>query len=165
MVKIFKSLVLLSIGLFFLTCASQNHVEEYFISHGYTYPVDISGLSVLNTQYANIDKKELLGEGAREFIGSGIIFSRGFFLKKSPDEVVSGAKAFIVSHPVFYRDSSGDIGLMVRTEAYGEGKPDEDVRLDIEQLSADKTLWKAVNFAYFGHDYTFRRWEFRGWVY
>ncbi len=162
------SFPLCAVTIFFLiSCSQQNVVEEYFQNHGMSYPVDVSGITLWSIEYAGIEEDELLVPGARGFVENGIIFAKEYFLNEEIQTHLPGAHAIVVSKPVLFRDESGDVGLMVKVIAYGEGeagKAGNKIRRPIEWVRSDKRFWKIENFAYFNQDELYK-WQYGGWVY
>jgi hypothetical protein len=147
-----------------LSCSRNDIVREYFESHGMSYPVDVSGVSLWGIELSGVERDELTVPGGRDFIEGGIVFIKDYFLKEKVKVLVPGTKAIVVNKPVFFRDESEEVGLMVRVIAYGEGKPGSAIKLQVEWIGEKKRFWKIENFAYFNRDGMYR-WQFGGWVY
>ena len=158
-------LILIVMFIFYISCSQQNAVEEHFKSHGMTYPLDATAVSVWSMERVGIGEDELLMPGAQEYIENGIIFIKEYFQQHDVQGVMPGVRAMVLSRPVLFRSETGDVGLMVRVVAYGEDEPDSKLKLQVEILGSDKKIWKVENFAYFSFDYDYRKWDFKGWVY
>jgi len=165
MIKDFRFLFLMIALIFLSSCSQQNVVEEYFQSHGMSYPIDASGMTVLDVEYVGIEEGELLAPGAREHVKSGITFTKKYFQSQDLQRLIPGARAIALNSPVFFRDESGSVGLMVKVTAYGQGKPNDKNSPPVKWLGSDRQLWRKENFAYFSWDYGYRKWSFNGWVY
>jgi len=146
------------------SCLADDPVREYFESHGMEYPADVSGVVLMGIRYAGIDRDELLEPGARDFVGEGILFVKGYFEKADVPSLIPGVNAVIVKRPVLYRDESGEVGLMVTVEGFGSGDPEGKTRLVVKWAGKDRRFWKVENFAYFNRS-DFYTWKFGGWVY
>lgn len=146
-----------------LSC-SQDTVKDYFQSHGMSFPVDTSGVTLLGCDYVNVTKEEVSTDEARQYVEDGIMFAKIYFQNKDVKSLVPGAEAITLSKPVLFRDASGKVGLMVRVTGYGAGGPGEKVRLPVERLGSKKPIWKIENFVYFNRN-EFYQWEYGGWVY
>jgi hypothetical protein len=114
--------------------------------------------------FVGIEADELSVPGAREYVEEGILFAKGYFLHRKIYNFIPGAAAFVLSNPVLFRDESGEVGLMVKVTAFGEGKPAEQTNSMIQWLGPDKKLWRLENFVYFSRNDLFR-WEYNGLVY
>lgn len=148
-----------------LSCSESDVVvKEYFESHEMTYPIDLSGVTLSNINYVNIDWDELVKPGSREFLEKGIISIKEYFQFGNIQNVVEGSKAIVVNNPVFYKDSMGQVGLMVKVTVYGTGNRDKKSKLVFEMITDSKNLWKTDNFAYFIRD-GYYKWQHGGWVY
>jgi hypothetical protein len=165
MVKNCCLLAIISILFFLHACHEQNITEEHFKSHELSYPLDTSGLTVQSIERAGIKANEMIEPGALEFAESGIQFSKEHFQKQEVKNYIPGSQAIVLNKPVLFRDKTGKVGLMIRATAFGADKPDDNMKLSVEYLGANKKLWKVENFAIFGYDYDFRRWNFTGWVF
>ncbi len=146
------------------SCSKDKVVKEYFQDHGMSYPVDVSGIGFLGMQYVGIEDDEMLVSGARDFVQDGIIFIKGYFKHEDAKIHIPGTSSIVVRKPVFYRSESGEVGIMVKVTAYGEGEPGDKIDLEIEWLSADKKLWRVENFAYFNRNSLYK-WEYSGMVF
>lgn len=147
-----------------ISCSRNDIVKEYFESHGMSWPADVSGVSLWGIEFSAIEREELTAPGARDFIEGGIVFIKEYFLKEKVKVLVPGTKAIVVSKPVLFRDESGEVGLMVKVTAYGEGEPGSMIKLSVEWIGEKKRFWKIENFAYFNRDGMYD-WKFGGWVY
>ena len=149
---------------FVASCSQQNVPKEYFESHGISYPVDVSGVSLFAVNYAGIEEDELMAPGAREFVQEGMAFIKGHFQKASVKVLIPGTVAMTVDKPVLYRGDTEDVGLMVRLTAYGSGEQDAKLKLPLEWVVKDNHLWKVVNFAYFSRRGLYE-WQYGGLVF
>ncbi len=147
-----------------VSCSGNDGINDYFQTHGMTYPVDVSGVSLLGIQYSGIGEDELSEPGARDFVEGGIVFSKDFFLKQNIQAVIPGVKAAVVSKPVLFRGELEEVGLMVKVVAYGEGEPGSVIKLPVEWIGDKKDFWKIENYAYFNRSGSFK-WQHGGWVY
>ncbi|MBI5409302.1 MAG: hypothetical protein HZA14_08050 [Nitrospirae bacterium] len=128
-----------------------------------TYPVDVSGVTVGDCDYAGISREEMLAEGAREYVEEGIMFVKEYFTNKEIKSLMPGVEAIAVGKPVLYREESGKVGLMVKVTGYGAGEPDRGIKLPVERLGTKKQMWKAENFAYFNRNELYQ-WQYGGWL-
>ncbi len=147
-----------------MSCSGDRKVREYFSDHGMSYPVDVSGVSLLKTEYAGIEDDEMSGTEAREYVESGLAFMKEYFRSRDIDSIVPGAAAVVVSKPVLYRNEAGDVGLMVRMTAYGSGEPAGEISASAERLGSGAKLWRVENYAYFFKNDRYR-WQYGGLVY
>jgi hypothetical protein len=147
-----------------ISCSRQKIVEEHFKDHGLTYPVDSSGLSLLNMEYVGIKKDELSVPEAREYIAVGLVSIKDYFHQREIRDYIPGAYAVVVSRPVLYRDNSENAGLMVRVTAFGAGQPGAETKGIVTLPDMNRNLWTAENFAYFFRNDLYQ-WEFGGMVY
>lgn len=145
-------------------CSRQNAVEDFLRSHGLSYPVDTSRVSVWEIRYAGIERNEMAVSGAREYVEEGILFSKEYLQNIPVHELIPGADAAVESDPVLFRDESGAVGLMVKITAYGNGDPDKNIKTPVEWIGNDRKIWKTENFACFGRNDHFR-WEYKSLVY
>jgi hypothetical protein len=146
----YSVIVFLIISISFVTsCTRENVPKEYFESHGMTYPVDVSGISIFAVNYVGIEEEEVMAPGAREYVQAGVTFIKGYFQMASVNGLIPGTIAMTVDKPVLYRGDTEDVGLMVRLTAFGSGTHDDKLKLPIEWVVKDNDLWKVVNFAYF----------------
>ncbi len=146
------------------SCSGNDSAREYVESHGFSYPSDISGVSLLSIKYSGVGDDELEVSGAREFIQEGLASIKAHFHKKDFDKYTPYIDAIIVSSPVLFRGESEEVGLMVKVTAYGAGKPGNNMKLPVEWIGKDKQLWKTENFAYFNRQ-GLDTWRHAGWVY
>jgi hypothetical protein len=147
-----------------ISCSQQKIVEEHFKDHGLTYPVDSSGLSLLNMEYVGIGDDEPRATGAREYIQEGMVFIKDYFHQREILDYIPGAYAVVVSRPVLYRDNSENVGLMVRVAAFGAGQPGAETKGIVTLLDMNRNLWTTENFAYFFRNDLYQ-WEYGGMVY
>ncbi len=147
-----------------LSCSNQNVPKEYFESHGMSYPVDVSGVSIFAVKYVGIKEEELMADGAREYVQEGMAFIKGHFKRNGVEAFIPGSLAMTVDKPVLYRAESEDVGLMVRLTAYGSGEQDEKSSIALEWVVKDNNLWKSVNFAYFTRRGLYE-WQYGGLVF
>jgi len=147
-----------------ICCAKSDLVKDYFQSHGMTYPADSAGVSLLDIKYSGIDRKEMQSEGAHDLIEDGLTFIKYYFEIEAVQDLVPGAEAIVADSPVFFRGESGEVGLMVKVTAYGEGKPGGMIKRPVEWIGEKKKFWKIENFAYFNRE-GLSDWQFGGWVY
>ncbi len=145
-------------------CSGNDPVKEYFQSHEMTYPADVSGIELLGIKYIGIKKDELTSAEAREFVEEGIMFVKEYFRKEKVESLMPGIDAIIVSKPVLFRGESGEAGLMVSVTGFGTGASDSRIKLKVERMGKDKSIWKVENFAYFNRN-EFYKWQFGGWVF
>ncbi len=158
-------MLIFTISIFVLvSCSNSDIVNEYFESHGISYPVDVTGVSLWGIKYSGINEDELTQSGAREFIEEGLGFIKEFFLSQNVQAIVPGVKAIVVSKPVLFRGESEEVGIMVKIEAYGEGIPGSAIEIPVEWIGEKKRFWKKVNFAYFNRDGSYK-WKHGGWVF
>lgn len=163
--NILRYLFLFAVTIYLLFSCSQNeHVKEYFENHGMSYPVDTSGVSLFSVKHVGISDDEMLAQGAGKFVEEGILFTKEHFKHEKVKNLIPGAEALFVSHPVLFRDEAGDVGFMVKVTVFGAGDPGSEFNLPVEWLGSDKKIWKAENFAYFNRN-DFYRWQHGGWVY
>jgi hypothetical protein len=164
MMKNYRFLALFFIVILLNACTEHGTLKEYFTLHGLSYPIDISGLQIEKIKRVGIEENEMFQQGVREYIGNGLLFSKEYFRKQDFHTYRPPCKAMVVDNPVLFRDESGVVGLMVRTVAYGEERMSDEINR-VEYLDSSRRLWKVENFAYFGYDYEYRRWNFKGWIY
>lgn len=150
--------------LVFAACSLEDPAKEYFESHGYSYPSDVSGVSMFGLKYAGVAGEELREPGAREYVHDGIMVIKEYFHKKKFGDYSGDVNAIMVSDPVLYRAESGEIGIMVKVTGYGSGKTGSGMKLHIKWVENDKELWKAENFAYFNRR-GLDQWTHGGWVF
>lgn len=129
-----------------------------------TYPADVTGVELLGIKYIGIKRDELASAEAREFVEEGIMFVKEYFQEENVESLMPGIAAIIVSKPVLFKDESGEAGLMVSVSGFGTGALDSRIKLKVERMGKDKSLWKVGNFAYFNRN-EFYKWQFGGWVY
>jgi hypothetical protein len=139
-------------------------VEEYFMEHDISYPLDVTGTTLLNIEYVGIKESELLEPGAQGYIEEGIMFAKEYFEYKDFNELIPGARAMVIDRPVFFKDESGKTGLMVRVTAYGEDEPGQEIRHLIVWMGSKKKIWKVENFIYFNRN-DYQKWQYEGKVY
>jgi hypothetical protein len=146
------------------SCSKDRAVRGYFQDHGMSYPADVSGIGMMAVKYVGIEDDEMLVPGARIFVQDGIIFIKGYFKHGDALSYIPGTSAVAVSKPVFYRDESGEVGIMVKVTGYGEGDPGDKTPLDFEWLSQDEKLWRVENYAYFDRNALYK-WQYGGMVF
>ncbi|TNF55613.1 hypothetical protein EP227_02250 [bacterium] len=147
-----------------ISCSEQKIVEEHFKDHGLAYPVDSTGLGLLDMEYTGIGGDELEVPGARDFIAKGLMFIKDYFKRKKIRNYIPGTYAVVLSKPVLFRDEGGNVGLMVRVTAYGAGQPVDETNGIVTLLDRNRHLWTAENFAYFFRNDLYQ-WEYGGMVY
>ncbi len=162
--SVLKILIFTVLLFIIVSCSKNDIVNEYFESHGISYPVDVTAVSLWGIEYSGIEKDELTQPGARDFIEDGIVFIKDFFLRQNVQAIVPGVKAIVVSKPVLFRGESEEVGIMVKIEAYGEGEPGSAIELPVEWLGEKKRFWKKENYAYFNRNGSYK-WEHSGWVF
>jgi hypothetical protein len=145
-------------------CSPEHAVQEHFKDHGLSFPVDSSELSLWNIEYAGIKDDELSAPGAREYVEEGLSFAKAHVKRKKPYRFMPGAVGIVLSKPVLFRGESGDVGLMVKVQAFGTGKPDGTMKDTVRWIGPDRKLWSMENFAYFGRNELYQ-WEYKGMVY
>jgi hypothetical protein len=145
-------------------CSQKISVEEHFNSHGFTYPVDSTGISMWSIDVVGIKEGELSAPGAREYVQKGIAYAKEYFIWNKIHNYIPGADGVVLGKPVLFRDESGNVGLMVKVTAFGVGKPDAKTKGTVKWLGSDKKLWSLDNFVYFNRR-DFLNWKYKGWVY
>jgi len=138
--------------------------KEYFESHGMSYPVDVSGVSIFAVKYAGINDDEMMEPGAREFVEEGIMFAKVYLERNGVKRIIPDISAISADKPVLFRGTEGEVGLMIRITAFGSGEPDSRNTLPIEFIVEKNKMWKFVNFAYFNRDGLYN-WRYGGLVF
>lgn len=157
-------LIVILLCLLSASCFGKNTAEEYFRMHGMTYPVDVSGVSMFAVEYVGIDENELMALGAKEFVEQGIVFIKRYLKEKGLEKFTPNISAMTVDKPVLFRDESGEVGLMVRINAFGSGKPADSLQLPVKPIMEKQKLWKVRNFAYFNRNDLYN-WQYGGLVF
>jgi hypothetical protein len=125
--NVLKSILSVLIITLFLTCSQERAVKEHFQTHGLFYPVDSSGVSLLNVEYINFERDELSAPGAREFVEEGVLFTKEFFVRNKIHNYISGSTAVVLSKPVLFKDETGTVGFMIEVTAFGGTMPSDTV--------------------------------------
>lgn len=132
-----------------LVSCSRDGVRDYFRSHGMSYPVDSSGISVPDCRYVDISGEKMAPGEAQGYIEDAVAFARIYFQGRSAESLLEGAEGVVISNPVLYRNPEGSIGLMVRMSGYSAGTPPENYRTEAEAVGTDKQFWRMRDYAYF----------------
>ncbi len=111
-----------------------------------------------------IEENELQEPGSREFVQEGITFIKQYFKNKELVNFPPNIGAITVDKPVLFRGEEGEVGLMVRINAFGSGEYSENMQLPINPLVEEQMLWKVTNFAFFNRNELYN-WQYGGLVF
>ncbi len=157
-------IIVLLLCLLSASCTGKNSAEEYFQMHGMTYPVDVSGVSMFAVKYVEIEDDELMAPGSKEFVQEGIAFIKQYLKMQGLRNFPQNIGALTVDKPVLFRGESGEVGLMVRINAFGSGDTSGSLQLPVDEIMEKHKLWKVRNFAYFNRNGLYN-WQYGGLVF